>query len=195
MRLLAALLLLLCSAARADGSTPLKVTARSFAQVRETFNAADAGPRALVFLSSDCAACIPAAEALQAMVAQQAGPLTVFVVWDEVLAKHPPPPSERVTRLLTDARIHQLWDPEHRLSTALRQLKAGSGAHLPQARLRTKRSEGGVLYDAVVLFPPGARWTKELPTPDFFDGGFEAVKPELRRRLRELTPAPARATP
>jgi hypothetical protein len=52
-----------------------------------------------------------------------------------------------------------------------------------QKSLRTDKRENGVLYDAVVLFAPGARWEQTLPAPAYLDGGVSAVLPETRRRL------------
>ncbi|MGQ0504435.1 MAG: hypothetical protein ACT4TC_03880 [Myxococcaceae bacterium] len=155
-------------------------------EVREAFNAAASGPRALVFLSAGCASCIPAASALQSIVQKQQGALAVFVVWDDVLSVHGKPPPEKVVGLLTDPRIHQLWDPEHFMSDEMKRVVDGRGNATPQARLRTGESETGILYDTVVLFPAGVRWMEKLPTPVFLDNGFERVKEEFQKRLSAL---------
>jgi hypothetical protein len=114
----------------------------------------------------------------------------VFVVWDPVLSSVRTPPAGKVLDLLTDQRIRQLWDPDHRMSSAMRGVVDAAGAPISQARLRTEESESGILYDTIVLFSPGPRWAARLPAPVYMDGGFEAKKAELQQRLRALAAAP-----
>jgi hypothetical protein len=77
--------------------------------------------------------------------------IAVFVVWFAVLG--PDAPSEVVTSLLADERTVHYWDSDGEVSDFLSQHADQIG--LPGVKL---------LWDAYLLFPPGAFW-EEFPSP------------------------------
>src|SRR3712207_1309305 len=122
MKSLAVIALLSAAVAHAEprqtleNITPLALSGDNLSSVRAAFNSGLGGPRLLVFLSAGCAACVPAATALQKFLDGQAGLLTVIIVWDDVLSKPPRRPSREFLWILTDRRVLQLWDPGHLMS-------------------------------------------------------------------------------
>jgi hypothetical protein len=80
--------------------------------------------------------------------------------------------------------VVQLWDPERRISTALRDGMRSHPTAIPIARRRTNADESGILWDAVALFSPTARWDDTLPAPEYLDGDVVDVIGQLARRLK-----------
>ena len=109
--------------------------------------------------------------------------LSVIAVWEPVLKEDGPPDTSTLQRL-TDGRVVQLWDPEHLISTAIGAgMKAHPGA-IPFERQRTKKE--GILWDAVAVYPPQARWEDTLPAPTFLDGDVDDVIQDLQEILRRF---------
>src|SRR5262249_8676626 len=129
-----------------------------------------------------CAACDTGSAALEQMLEQIGGPMTVFAVWEPIFAGDPQPTRAMLAHL-KDPRVHQLWDPDHIMSDALRTAEQAHPGSPPQARARPASKPGGIMYDPVLLFGPGARWETTLPGPDWLEIGLAATLPELRRRL------------
>lgn len=154
-------------------------TVGSVDDVRPLFDAGREGPRLIVFFSSGCPACDDGSQALQHLLEEHSGPLTVLAVWEPIVATDLPP-TAAVLDNLVDRRVVQLWDPDHRMSDALAAAERAHPGSIPQARLR---SDTGILYDTVVIFRPGVRWEETLPAPDFLDGGLAAVLDQVHVRL------------
>ena len=104
----------------------------------------------------------------------------ILAVWEPILPGQPPPKPDAVAQL-TDPRVHQLWDPEHTWSDAMRSLEPIA----PHSEWRTGESPDGVLYDTVVVFPPRDRWREGLPPPQRIIGGLEANLDALRDELAQ----------
>lgn len=182
-RMVAALLATITVLAVAWFRDPVStVTASTLPAVRDTFNAGSDAPRAIVFLASGCAACDVDSMALQTVLDHLPGPLLVIVVWEPIAPTDPRPSSQMVGRL-RDRRVTQVWDPDHRISDAMRRAEAAHPGSIPQTRLRTGERSEGILYHVVALFPPGARWEATLPPPDYLDGGLARTLGEVERRL------------
>jgi hypothetical protein len=176
-------------AVAACGSPPslVPVTRDSLASVRATFNAA--GPRAIVFFSSGCAACDTGSRALADALATIPGPLTLFAVWEPISADDPPPTARLLGNLGGDARVHQLWDPTHLMSDEMRASEVAHPGSPRQARTRTGNADAGIMYDTVALFGPGPRWEATLPAPDYLEVGLAAIVVDVREQLVALQAA------
>jgi hypothetical protein len=81
--------------------------------------------------------------------------LRVFVIWEPVLATDWGTPSQALTSNVPDRRAVQFYDRQRRLSAML-----GGVAHR-DALARDRRigfRMKDVLWDTVLVYPPGARW-------------------------------------
>lgn len=78
-------------------------------------------------------------------------PVAIFVVWFAVLG--PDSPSVIDTSLLDDSRAVHYWDSDREVSDFFSE-------HADEVGL----PEVGLLWDAYLLFPPGAAWD-EIPAP------------------------------
>ncbi len=117
------------------------------------------------------------------MLAKTPAKLSVIAVWEPVLKDDVAPDSATLSRL-SDARVVQLWDPEHLISTAIGEgMKAHPGP-IPFERQRTRKD--AVLWDAVAVYPPQARWEDTLPAPTFLDGDVDDVVDDLQQILRRF---------
>jgi hypothetical protein len=67
-----------------------------------------------------------------------------------VVATDTGPPGAAITAGFGDARAHRYWDPQKRLSAALRD------AHVEEPRCLGEDEEP--VWDVVFLYPPGASW-------------------------------------
>ena len=84
-----------------------------------------------------------------------------FVVWEPVLRSDEHAPGAEVA-LTDDPHVHRYWDPQLLLSRRL----------LGEATQRHDCLDGGdtdapIVWDAVFVFPPGARWKETLPPSSF----------------------------
>ena len=102
-----------------------------------------------------------------------------FVVWEPVLDSDTAPPGPSVA-LTGDARVHRYWDQKLTIS---RRLLAEASA--PAHCLLGKDTNDPVVWDAVFVFPPGARWGDKLPAPAFCGRPVVRVADELRTQLRD----------
>src|SRR5262245_54414114 len=99
--------------------------------------------------------------------------MRVFVVWEPVILTDLAPPTSAVLARLSDARGSQLYDEDRLLSRRLIQwdtLAASDGEEERQEGQGMGESEDGVdgvVWDQVLIYPPGARWETRLPAPDF----------------------------
>jgi hypothetical protein len=106
----------------------------------------------------------------------------VWVVWEPVTTAAVPPPPDWLA-IVSDPRVHQLWDPDHLLSTEILRAERAHPGSPPTAHLRTDGQPDGILYDTILLYDEGTRWQGTLPAPTWLDGGLVAVLPALRERL------------
>jgi hypothetical protein len=126
---------------------------------------------------------VQGSSALEGVLERVPGAVDVFVVWEAVLPSDLLPPASSTLARLKDPRAWQLWDRGHLVSDAMR---AGMRAHpsaIPIARQRRHGHEEGVLWDAVAVFPPGARWDLTLPAPAYLDGDVVDVVAAIQAQL------------
>ena len=81
--------------------------------------------------------------------------LTVFVIWEPVLATDWGRPRASVTSMIADPRALHFWDQDNKLSALY-----GGGEKLDTMALSLKAgfAMNDVLWDAALVYPPGARW-------------------------------------
>lgn len=101
------------------------------------------------------------------------------MVWERIAREKSAAPSPAVTEKVSDARTTQFWDPDQVAARALR-AAAAMDPGWPAAGLP---EEEGVIWDSVLLFPPGARWEERPPTPQWAGGDIIDVIDELDRLL------------
>ena len=123
------------------------------------------------------------ASALEGVLDQAHGPLSVWVIWESVLPTDSRPPDANTVGLLDDRRVRQFWDPGHLASTALRDGMRAHPTGIPITRQRRHDDADDTLWDAVALFSPAARWAETMPAPYYLDGDVINIVAELERQL------------
>jgi hypothetical protein len=125
------------------------------------------------------------ASALDKMLRHQGDKkVAVLIVWERVgrsraaPAATKPPPSSVLSRI-SDIRVAQFWDGGQLTSSALRDA-AQKHPGWPTGELV---SNGGVIWDTVLIFAPGGRWDHEPPVPAYAGGDVVDVIEEVEKRL------------
>jgi hypothetical protein len=81
--------------------------------------------------------------------------------------------------------MQQFWDKRHLVSAEMRKALESRPSNIPLGRRRTDNSPDGILWDAVAIFSPGAKWQGTMPSPDYLDGIVVKVIGELEARLAD----------
>jgi hypothetical protein len=126
---------------------------------------------------------VQGASALNRVLQKVPGPIEAFAVWEPVLPTDLFSPRTDTLAGLSDPRAWQLWDRHHVMSDAMR---AGMLAHPSKIPVTAQRQHGradGILWDAVAVFPAGARWEQTLPAPTYLDGDVVEITSGLQRVL------------
>jgi len=130
---------------------------------------------------------VQGSSALQEVLEKIKGRVDVFAVWEPILPTDLLSPGTDTLALLQDSRVWQVWDRGHLLSDEMR---AGMTAHPSAIALETRRLYGkadGILWDAVAIFAPKAKWTETLPAPAYLDGDVVDVTAAVEDRLKQMT--------
>ncbi len=107
--------------------------------------------------------------------------LRVLVVWEPILWTDLKKPSGSILARLSDLRVIQFWDHDHLVAQTLR-------ASLPKEKepgINPDPLSDSILRDVVGIYPPGQRWTDQLPTPSFFDGPVNDVVSQMKEALEQ----------
>lgn len=113
--------------------------------------------------------------------------MDVFAVWEPILPTDLLAPGTETLSRLQDSRVWQVWDRGHLLSDEMR---AGMTAHPSAIAIETRRLDArvdGILWDAVAIIAPKAKWTETLPAPAYLDGDVVDVAGEVEDRLKQMT--------
>jgi hypothetical protein len=106
----------------------------------------------------------------------------VLAVWEPMLVTDWGRPLTPVLGRLSDARVRQFWDERHLVATQI-----AADAREPQP-VPECCDQSGILWDAVAVYPRGARWSDRLPPAVFVNGPVidyeEALKDNLAQLLR-----------
>jgi hypothetical protein len=89
--------------------------------------------------------------------------IRVFAVWEPILPTDWVAPTTGVLGRLSDHRVRQFWDKDHRLAKTMADSRAGQ----PQPGCCRSR---GTLWDLIAVYPAGAQWRETLPGATVFDG-------------------------
>jgi hypothetical protein len=90
----------------------------------------------------------------------------VLVVWEPVLATDWSAPSTAALRRVADMRAAQFWDKDRLISQAM-------GEH----------DRESVVWDRILIYPPGAVWTDLPPAPVYSGGPVVRVTDAARAAL------------
>ena len=125
------------------------------------------------------------ASALKDFLKQIGDPrILVLIVWEPVIWSDEGPPTSSVQALAVEKRSMQFWDEKRALSELLVQESIYVPSLLdPGASV----APGVVVWDLVVVFPPGAAWRSHA-RPSYFGGPVIHVMDEVRSALG--APAP-----
>jgi hypothetical protein len=128
--------------------------------------------------------CVRGASALDEMMATlPEARVRLFVVWEPVIRTDIAPPTSSVMGKLRDTRAAQFWDPKRLVSDAL---IGTARAHLE--RLPPGDEVPSVIWDAVLIYGPEARWDERIPFPAYYGGPVESVMDEAKRALSAELP-------
>jgi hypothetical protein len=105
-------------------------------------------------------------------------------------------PASSALRRLSDQRVQQYWDPDHRLAT---QMKKDARAPQPEQDCCVR---SGILWDLAAVYPPGSIWSERMPAATLFNGPVvdviaaieNAVAPGRAESRTESTTAPSAET-
>jgi hypothetical protein len=106
--------------------------------------------------------------------------MSALVVWEPVLVSDLGPPTTSVLAKAADSRVQQFWDPNHTVGSAL--LRAGI-ERIQETEPGSALVQGGIVWDTVVLYPPGARWEESPPRPVYVGSTVVAAIEEVSRRV------------
>jgi hypothetical protein len=101
----------------------------------------------------------------------------VFAVWEPILATDWQRPGASVLSRVPDLRAHQYWDPKHLVAQRI-----AADARDPQPRQKCCVRDG-FLWDVAAVYPPGVKWTAQMPPAVFFNGPVMKVKEDLERSV------------
>ena len=87
----------------------------------------------------------------------------VFAVWEPILPTDWMPPTTGALGRLSDRRIKQFWDKNHRLAKLMADGRVGQLQ--PDCCNRN-----GILWDLIAVYPEGAEWFEVLPRATVFNG-------------------------
>lgn len=139
---------------------------------RASFEEDSARTRVVALLSPTHAGCVRGATALGALLAEHPE-VVPLVVWEPVVGRDRRP--GRAVRRLFPAGVRQFWDPDRSLSDAI--VASALGGEQAQ--------EGGLVWDAVLVYRPGRQWPpgEPFPPPDWWAtpvlGARDALTAEL----------------
>lgn len=154
-----------------DGQ-PSLANLNSLEALKAEFNREVARTRVIISLSPSCPYCLKGASEIERILTKhQDHPLVVFTVWQPILPTDWGKPGTGALRRLSDARVRQFWDADHRVARALEQ--SSQGRELQPSCCFHK----GIWWDLMAVFPPGAEWSETLPEPVLLDGTVEEAAP------------------
>lgn len=161
------------------GQPPLAdLTQQTLSQVREEFNASLDSERVVLLLSPTCPVCIEGSSVVNDVLRRHPGnKVRVIAIWEPMLPTDWNKPTTTVLDRLSDKRAVQWWDQQHIIAGLLR---ASTGDKDPGCCKR-----GETLWDVIVVYPPGEKWTETLPAPTFFAGPVVRGAPQWEARLRQ----------
>ena len=102
----------------------------------------------------------------------------MFAVWQPMLPTDISAPVAGTLARLLDRRVRQYYDPDHLIA---RRLKADARAPQPEPACCMRHD---ILWDLLVVYPPGAEWTDRLPVATTVNGPVVDVMGHLEEALK-----------
>jgi hypothetical protein len=168
---------------------PVRQLSRNGVELTKLFNETPARVRLLLIVSPSCPLCKSGLGIVQRYVLDQIKDpgLRVFVVWEPALAHETSASVAAASRFISDPRVVQLWEDEHRFAG-----QAFAGV------LKT----GAPAWDVYLAFPGDIRWADAAPSPAFIMSNMPGEQappnyphlngPELANQIKRLLEQPAR---
>jgi hypothetical protein len=129
------------------------------------------------------------ASALQQVLSEHSDlPLRTFVVWESVLPTDVLPPSSKKLAIIADERAVQYWDPKLSLADEILRAVLAHPERYPSVPGAGPVTEDTIVWDVVLLFPPGATWTDGPPVPTVLGAPVLLAVEELDAALDALQP-------
>lgn len=169
-----ALLVLARAYLATEGATPSGQPAlehlTSADALKAHFNRDPGQLRILMLLAPSCWVCLKGARVIEAILQRHPNqPLSVFVVWQPMLATDWGRPGSGTLGRLNDQRVRQFWDADRTVAQAFKtsfpEREDGLGCCVTD----------GVWWDLMAAFPPGTEWSARFPEPLLLDGTVEEV--------------------
>ena len=152
--------------------------------LRAAFNRESAKTRVVIVLSAACPYCLKGASSIQQVFDRHRdAPLVAFVVWQPILPADWGKPRTGPLHRLSDTRVQQFWDADHRVAGALK----ASFEHREQQPQCC--DQNGIWWDFMAAFPPGGEWHDRFPEPALLGGTVDDVAAEFEALLVKLAQA------
>jgi len=120
------------------------------------------------------------ASALQSLLHEfDNAPLTIFVVWEPILATDSAGVKTAALGRISDRRAVQFWDKSHQLSAHM----GGPASFGPKSGAKILFDMDEYVWDFVAVYAPGFRWNESSRSPAFAGAPVIKVIPELRSYL------------
>jgi hypothetical protein len=165
----------------AEASPPVTSLNESFNALKQAFNSEPSKPRVLALFSPTCGGCIYGAKALQSearklpAIGEEA---EVLIVWVAMLDSDNEAEARKAARRFDFPGVHHFYDGDKKVGARLMAeqfpnavrdlLEVLPPGHEMRERLEPRKGlppEKMPLWDAVLVFPPGAKWDERSPAP------------------------------
>lgn len=121
------------------------------------------------------------ASAMQKLLEQHpAAGVRVFAVWEPVRFADWQRPTTAALARLSDPRVSQFWDHDHRLANQIEKDAVAS-----QGRPNCCEAKN-ILFDLAAVYPAAGKWSDRLPPPTVFDGPIVNVVLQIEPLLLTL---------
>ena len=148
--------------------------------LKAQFNLEAGKMRSIILLSASCPYCLKGASEIERLLAKHPQrPLTVFVVWQPILATDWGKPGTGALHRLSDSRVRQFWDADHSVAKALEQSSQGRTLQ-PSCCF-----QDGIWWDLMAVYPPGATWNETLPEPVLLEGTVDDAAPKFESLITD----------
>ncbi len=111
----------------------------------------------------------------------------MLVVWEPILSTDWRAPGGAALGRIADTRVHQFWDPNHVVASALNEFAK-------QKPLRPDPDccvAKGFYWDEAILYPAGAHWNNP-PASAFWNGPVYKIIPGLEKTLTDQVSSSAK---
>lgn len=146
--------------------------------IKAEFNRSTDRTRVILLLSQSCPYCLKGATEIQKVLDKHKdAPVAVFTIWQPILPTDWARPRTHVLARLSDPRVRQYYDADHRVAAELGMM-AGERQLDPECCW-----DKGRPWDLLAAFPPGVEWRESLPAPVVFKGTVEDAAPDFEKLL------------